>query len=328
MAEDRRPFDGYQGFIEPRQLTLDSRDVGDAAAHSREPFLRHDPEHEASLDQDPLARPYAGLDRTGYSSPGRLPDSLDFNARGAGKSPFLWSGDYGPSALDGYPEFPPLQLDDWHSRPDERSGLAYDAPPLPSLGFPGPFPGVGEMLGHHPSMHPGPTLPPLHSFAPLSPFPYDMDAIHPQFRPLHHGPPELDGGETLPLLPVVGNHMHEYEEHQPLHDPQLIAGTSTKKTRVDKRNTKPLTVEDLLHDNSRFAKVVKAFLSIEDAENRTVPEIAKRVSEMYTGQYADFEGVKRMVNDVLQKHKAFWHPGRGSPYQLNLNEGRARREFP
>ena len=35
-----------------------------------------------------------------------------------------------------------------------------------------------------------------------------------------------------------------------------------------------------------------------------------------------------MVNDVLQKHKAFWHPGRGSPYQLNLNEGRARREFP
>ena len=35
-----------------------------------------------------------------------------------------------------------------------------------------------------------------------------------------------------------------------------------------------------------------------------------------------------MVNDVLQKHKAFWHPGRGSPYQLNLAEGRARREFP
>lgn len=35
-----------------------------------------------------------------------------------------------------------------------------------------------------------------------------------------------------------------------------------------------------------------------------------------------------MVNDVLQKHKAFWHPGRGSPYQLNLMEGRARREFP
>ena len=35
-----------------------------------------------------------------------------------------------------------------------------------------------------------------------------------------------------------------------------------------------------------------------------------------------------MVNDVLQKHRAFWHPGRGSPYQLNLGEGRARREFP
>lgn len=35
-----------------------------------------------------------------------------------------------------------------------------------------------------------------------------------------------------------------------------------------------------------------------------------------------------MVNDVLQKHRAFWHPGRGSPYHLNLDEGRARREFP
>lgn len=35
-----------------------------------------------------------------------------------------------------------------------------------------------------------------------------------------------------------------------------------------------------------------------------------------------------MVNDVLQKHKAFWHAGRGSPYQLDLSKGRARREFP
>lgn len=35
-----------------------------------------------------------------------------------------------------------------------------------------------------------------------------------------------------------------------------------------------------------------------------------------------------MVNDVLQKHKAFWHAGRGSPYHLNWMEGRARREFP
>ena len=67
---------------------------------------------------------------------------------------------------------------------------------------------------------------------------------------------------------------------------------SMKKQRVDKRNSKPLTVEELEHDNSRFAKVVKAFLSIEDPESRTVPEIAKRVSDMYAGQYDDFEGVK------------------------------------
>lgn len=37
---------------------------------------------------------------------------------------------------------------------------------------------------------------------------------------------------------------------------------------------------------------------------------------------------QRMVNDVLQKHKAFYHNGRGSPYYLNLEEGRARKEFP
>lgn len=35
-----------------------------------------------------------------------------------------------------------------------------------------------------------------------------------------------------------------------------------------------------------------------------------------------------MVNDVLQKHRAFWHLGRGAPYHLDLSEGRARREFP
>lgn len=38
--------------------------------------------------------------------------------------------------------------------------------------------------------------------------------------------------------------------------------------------------------------------------------------------------MKRMVNDVLQKHRAFWHLGRGAPYHLDLSEGRARREFP
>lgn len=57
-------------------------------------------------------------------------------------------------------------------------------------------------------------------------------------------------------------------------------------------STKPLSPDDLAHDNSRFAKVVKAFLSIEDINKRTVPEIAKRVNTMYAGQYSDFEAVK------------------------------------
>lgn len=60
----------------------------------------------------------------------------------------------------------------------------------------------------------------------------------------------------------------------------------------EKTRPKPVTLEELTHDNSRFAKVVKAFLSIHDEENRTVPEIAKKVGELYSGQYADFETVK------------------------------------
>lgn len=60
----------------------------------------------------------------------------------------------------------------------------------------------------------------------------------------------------------------------------------------EKTRPKPVTMEELTHDNSRFAKVVKAFLSIHDEENRTVPEIAKKVGELYSGQYADFETVK------------------------------------
>ena len=67
---------------------------------------------------------------------------------------------------------------------------------------------------------------------------------------------------------------------------------ATKKSHAEKMRTKPVTMEELAHDNSRFAKVVKAFLSIPEEENRTVPEIAKKVDELYSGQYADFETVK------------------------------------
>lgn len=61
---------------------------------------------------------------------------------------------------------------------------------------------------------------------------------------------------------------------------------------AERSRPKPVSLEELTHDNSRFAKVVKAFLSIDDEENRTVPEIAKKVGELYSGQYADFETVK------------------------------------
>ncbi|KAL5514802.1 hypothetical protein ACEPAG_2118 [Sanghuangporus baumii] len=331
-TEERRPLDGYQGFIEPRQLTLDYQNRDDGQSRSREYSIRQETDVDITDIQDPLGGPYTDLENTRYLSPDPFPDAFELNVRGNSRSPFLWSGDYGPNMMDPCAGFSPLPLDDWGARVDEQPIPGYDAPTLPSLGLPGPFPGVDEMLGHPPGLSiPGPTLPPLNSFAPLSPFPYEtgaMDMLQSHHRGLHIGQPELDGGTHLPLLPALGNYFHDYEEQRAFQDPPPPADTSAKKTRVDKRNTRPLTVEDLLHDNSRFAKVVKAFLSIEDQENRTVPEIAKRVSEMYAGQYADFEGVKRMVNDVLQKHKAFWHPGRGSPYQLNLNEGRARREFP
>ncbi|KLO15546.1 hypothetical protein SCHPADRAFT_260806 [Schizopora paradoxa] len=116
------------------------------------------------------------------------------------------------------------------------------------------------------------------------------------------------------------NHLDDYDDRD---------SSIQKRKRPEKvRTAKPLTIEELEHDNSRFARVVKALYSIEDHTKRTVPEIAKAVHDAYPGRYADFEAVKRMVNDVLQKHKAFYHNGRGSPYYLNLEEGRARKEFP
>lgn len=72
----------------------------------------------------------------------------------------------------------------------------------------------------------------------------------------------------------------------------LIKSEDSDVRKGEKTRPKPVTMEELTHDNSRFAKVVKAFLSIHDEENRTVPEIAKKVGELYSGQYADFETVK------------------------------------
>lgn len=84
------------------------------------------------------------------------------------------------------------------------------------------------------------------------------------------------------------NHLDNYEDRD---------SAIPKRKRPEKvRTAKPLTTEELEHDNSRFARVVKALLSIEDHTKRTVPEIAKAVQDMYPGRYADFEAVKVRVH--------------------------------
>ena len=113
-------MDGHQGFVEPRRLTLDYHERDDVHAHPRDNYLRQPSDTEVAGVQDPLSRPYANLEGSCYPSPGPIPDALDLNVRGGSRSPFLWSGDYGPSMME---DFPPLRLDDWGTRIDERSGL-------------------------------------------------------------------------------------------------------------------------------------------------------------------------------------------------------------
>lgn len=80
------------------------------------------------------------------------------------------------------------------------------------------------------------------------------------------------------------NNADVYEDHD---------NQSRKKSRPEKiRTAKPLSLNDLEHDDSRFAKVVRAFFAIEDEKERTVPEIAKAVDRLNPGRYPDFESVK------------------------------------
>ena len=128
---------------------------------------------------------------------------------------------------------------------------------------------------------------------PISPFPYDA----PPPELFNHPPPgihsDYDNPAQMPLLPFINEPEFTNEWRPPPQDvPENPPPQKKARTTVTQRNSKPLQVEDLLHDHSRFAKVVKAFLSIEVPEARTVPEISKRVSEMYAGQYPDFEAVK------------------------------------
>ncbi|KAH8112237.1 hypothetical protein DFH11DRAFT_514787 [Phellopilus nigrolimitatus] len=339
------PHDNYERFIEPRHLTIGTYDIQDKPSHTTyacDSLLPLGPDNVSTRGSGSVPQDYSDIDFRNYpSSPGHLVTNQGHNVDFQdGRGPFSWTEDYGTNTL-GSSNIPSL-LDDWGgSQYDQGHELGYEHSGLPQSGLLAqPFPGVDGLLGFHHLNTSGP-LPPLHSFAPASPFmcesncvegfPSLMDSFHLD-SPLamHVSQPRLfDGVQLPPPLPSINNnsiHGRMEDCYSPKGPPTTTP--TLRKPRADKRNSKPITVEDLAHDNSRFAKVVKAFLSIEDPESRTVPEIAKRVGDLYAGQYADFEGVKRMVNDVLQKHKAFWHPGRGSPYQLTLAEGRARREFP
>lgn len=141
------------------------------------------------------------------------------------------------------------------------------------------------------------SLPP---FPPISPFRYDGAPGPPHPELFNHPPPpapmpnEYENPAQMPLLPFINETEFAEQRRPPTQDGQSESTPPLKKSRatVTQRNSKPLQVEELLHDHSRFAKVVKAFLSIEVPEARTVPEISKRVDEMYAGQYTDFEAVK------------------------------------
>jgi hypothetical protein len=179
--------------------------------------------------------------------------------------------------------------------PTIEGPTGYDAPPY----FQPPLPGINELVGHHLPHHINDgRLPPL-SFPPISPFPYDNGAVDMFGHDAGMHNPDYHNPAQMPLLPFINNDPEFGSEHRaPPSASQEMSPPPPKKSRtgLSQRNSKPLCVEDLLHDHSRFAKVVKAFLSIDAPEERTVPEISKRVGELYAGQYPDFEAVKVSAN--------------------------------
>lgn len=132
--------------------------------------------------------------------------------------------------------------------------------------------------------------------------------------------PQLPIPQQLPELPMVGRidtqHNSNLHDYLNLPEPESIMNTtenaeldvrqscgpstpqvpksSTTSSTSDsrKQGAKPLTLKDLAHDDSRFAKVVMAFMSISDEKRRTVTEIAKQVSVLFPEKYGDFEYVK------------------------------------
>ncbi|KAI5118942.1 hypothetical protein M0805_006288 [Coniferiporia weirii] len=329
---DMQEYDTFRNYLEHQQLLVNTQGSTDDQHYL--PYL-----HDPFLPEEFISQDYL-LPRN-FPSSSDNPDGTQGFTVGSQIEQDIssWAGpEYIPS-IPCPPEFLPFGFDNWEEPPSQLYGVnefEYRQP-FSEFNLSSSLSDVGSLLDQvqYFDQQPSNSFPLLQTFAPTSPFLYGsagkpsplvvpFHLVSPQT--MHADQPIFTGHTGLPLLPL---HSNEVEDASDSHQDQCAAPPSIiKRSRADKRNSKPLTVQDLTHDNSRFAKVVKAFLSIEEQENRTVPEIAKKVSELCAGQYADFEGVKRMVNDVLQKHKAFWHPGRGSPYQLNLAEGRARREFP
>ena len=128
QMSDRSPLDAhaqYGGFIEPRQLSLGTKDVRSHTALARDSFVPRSPIDHAERE-DHMGRPYGGMEHSRYSPPSRFmgPPPSEFTAHGSRGDPFLWSGDYGPgpATLPGGPDdYHPMPFDDWRGHDPRHS---------------------------------------------------------------------------------------------------------------------------------------------------------------------------------------------------------------
>lgn len=86
------------------------------------------------------------------------------------------------------------------------------------------------------------------------------------------------------LRGLISNQTNSYEG--------INKSVASKGKRLERiRMVKPLTWEELEHDESRLGRVARALVSVEDHANRTVDKIAKKFHEMYPDRYPDFKTV-------------------------------------
>ena len=154
--------------------------------------------------------------------------------------------------------------------PDDNSDLLSNIPDYLNLNPELP----AHLMFGYPDYNPYPEFP---NFPVMESYPAGRDVVQPVLNDLINSD----------AMKYCGTH----DDSCGFHEDEGALSRKPKPT-TQKPQSKPLSLEDLTYDSSRFAKVVKAFLSIEDEKMRTVPEIAKRVDEMFPGQYSDFEGVK------------------------------------